>query len=70
MRSMLKIDEVDKRILSLLVVNSELSQSEIACFLKISQLAVAARVRKLKNRGIIASQVGVNFKRINLGFVN
>ena len=66
---MLKIDEVDKRILSLLVENSELSQSEIARFLKISQPAVAARVRKLKNRGIIVCQVGVNFKRIKLGFV-
>lgn len=66
---MLKIDELDKRILSLLVENSGLSQSEITRFLKISQPAVAARLRKLKNRGIIACQIGVNLKKTKLGFV-
>jgi Lrp/AsnC family leucine-responsive transcriptional regulator len=66
---MLKMDDVDKRILSLLVENSELSQSEIARFLKISQPAVAARLRKLKNKGIIAYQIGVNLKKTKLGFV-
>lgn len=66
--TMLKMDEVDKRILSLLVENSELSQSEIARFLKISQPAVATRLRKLKKRGIITHHVGVNLRKTNLGF--
>jgi len=66
--TMLKLDDVDKRILSLLVENSELSQSEIAHFLKISQPAVATRLRKLKNSGIIAHKIGVNLRKINLGF--
>lgn len=66
--TMLKIDDVDKRILSLLVENSELSQSEIARFLKISQPAVATRLQKLKMRGIIMHQIGVNLRKTNLGF--
>ena len=66
---MLRIDEVDKRILSLLAENSELSQSEIGRFLKMSQPAVAARLRKLKQRGIIMHQVGVNLRKTKLGFV-
>lgn len=65
---MLKIDEVDKRILSLLAENSELSQSEIARFLKISQPAVATRLRKLEDKGIITHQIGVNLKKTKLGF--
>jgi Lrp/AsnC family leucine-responsive transcriptional regulator len=66
---MLKLDDTDKRILSLLADNSELSQSEIARFLKISQPAVATRIRKLKQRGIITHQVGVNLRKTRLGFV-
>jgi Lrp/AsnC family leucine-responsive transcriptional regulator len=66
---MLKLDGTDKRILSLLADNSELSQSEIARFLKISQPAVATRIQKLKQRGIIMHQVGVNLGKTRLGFV-
>jgi len=66
---MLKMDGVNKRILSLLVENSELSQSEIARSLKISQPAVAARLRKLKSKGIIVHQIGVNLRETKLGFV-
>jgi Lrp/AsnC family leucine-responsive transcriptional regulator len=65
---MLKLDDTDRRILSLLVENAELSQSEIARFLKISQPAVATRLRKLRNRGIITHQVGINLGKTKLGF--
>jgi len=63
------MDEIDKRVLSLLAENAELSQTEIAHFLKISQPAVAARLRKLKNKGIIMHQIGVNLRETKLGFV-
>ena len=63
------MDEVDKRILSLLFENSELSQSEIARSLKISQPAVAARLRKLRKKGVIMQQIGVNLRKTKLGFV-
>jgi len=64
---MLTIDETDRKIISLLAENPELSQSEIGHLLKISQPAVGARVHKLRKQGAIAHQIGVNLKKANLG---
>jgi len=43
-----------------------MSQSEISELLKISQPAVGARIRKLKDGGIITHFVGVNLKKSGL----
>jgi len=51
---MLVLDDVDRKIISLLSKISELSQSQIAEIVKISQPSVGARVRKLKNQGLHA----------------
>ena len=64
---MLPMDETDRKIVSLLAENPELSQSEIGQILKISQPAVGARVHKLRKQGTIAHQIGVNLKKANLG---
>lgn len=64
--NLLKLDEIDKIILSLLAENPEISQSKIANFLNISQPAVSMRIRELKNRGIITHFVGVNLQRASL----
>ena len=64
---MLTMDETDRKIISLLAENPELSQSEIGQILKISQPAVGARVHKLRKQGAIAYQIGVNLKKANLG---
>jgi DNA-binding Lrp family transcriptional regulator len=64
---MLAMDETDKKIVSLLAENPELSQSEIGQLLEISQPAVGARTHKLKKQGVIAHQIGVNLKKANLG---
>jgi len=66
---MARIDEVDRKIISLLTTNPEMSQSEISEFLGISQPAVGARVRKLKDEGIINHFVGVNLKKSGLFLV-
>jgi len=63
---MSRLDEIDKMILSLLAENPEISQNEMANFLKISQPAVSMRLRELKKRGIITHFVGVNLRRANL----
>jgi len=63
---MVKIDEVDRKIVSLFMNNPEVSQSEIAGFLDISQPAVGARIKKLKDEGIITHFVGVNLKKSGL----
>jgi len=64
---MLRIDQTDREILSLLAKNPELSQSEIGQLLKISQPAVGARIHKLRKQGIIAHQIGVNLRKADLG---
>ncbi len=64
---MLKLDQTDKKIISLLAENPELSQSEIGHLLKISQPAVGARIRKLRQQGAIAHQVGLNLRKAKLG---
>ncbi len=66
MKSLEKFDETDKRIISLLMENSDMSQSEIASHLKLSQPAIYTRIRQLKNREMINSLVGVNLKKTNL----
>ena len=64
---MLTIDETDRKIISLLAENPELSQSEIGQLLKMSQPAVGARVHKLRKQGAIAHQIGVNLRKAHLG---
>lgn len=65
-RNLSRLDKIDKRIVSLLAENPEISQSDMANFLKISQPAVSMRIRELKNRGVITRFVGVNLKRASL----
>jgi Lrp/AsnC family leucine-responsive transcriptional regulator len=64
---MLTLDETDRKVISLLAKNPELSQSEIGNLLKISQPAVGARIHKLRKQGVIDHQVGVNLRKAKLG---
>ena len=57
-----KLDETDRKIVSLLAENSEISQSAIARKLKMSQPAIYTRMKQLRNNGIIAHVVGTNLK--------
>ena len=63
----MQLDKIDKKIISLLVKNTDISQKELGQILNISQPAVGARVKKLKKKQIIANQIGVNLKKANLG---
>lgn len=62
----IEIDEVDKRIISLLLQNPEVSQSEIAEVLKTSQPAISTRISKLKNKGILSYSIGTDVKKAQL----
>jgi DNA-binding Lrp family transcriptional regulator len=62
----LNLDEKDREIISLLEENPELSQSEIAEKVGISQPSVGVRLRKLKNKGVVSFLIGMNFKRVGL----
>ena len=66
MREFLDLDKRDREMLSLLEKNPEMSQSDIAEKLKISQPSVSARMHKLKQKGALAHVVGMNLKKIDL----
>ncbi len=60
------LDEKDKKILSLLCRNPEISQLEIAKYIELTQPAVGARINKLKKLGFIISSVCVDIKKFPL----
>ncbi|MBD3203546.1 winged helix-turn-helix transcriptional regulator [Candidatus Woesearchaeota archaeon] len=62
----LGLDERDNIILSLIQKNSDISQEDIAKEIKLSQPSVGARLRKLRDKGILHTVNGVNFKIVDL----
>ena len=62
MKDLQKLDGTDKKIVSLLMENPDISQSAIARQLKMSQPAICARMKRLRNNGIVAHVVGINLK--------
>lgn len=66
MKEFLDLDKRDLEILSLLEKHPEMSQSEIAEKLKISQPSISARIYKLKQKGALSHVVGMNLKTVNL----
>lgn len=60
------LDEKDKKILSLLCKNPEISQLEIAKYIELTQPAVGARINKLKKLGFIISSVCIDIKKFPL----
>jgi DNA-binding Lrp family transcriptional regulator len=64
--SNIELDRKDRIILSLTYNNQEISQEEMAKKLHISQPSVAARIKKLKERGLIEQIIGVNLNKVGL----
>ena len=62
----LKLDERDNIIIQMLHKNPHTPQEEIARILKLSQPYVWARMKNLKQKGIINHVVGMDFKTVNL----
>lgn len=62
----LEIDEKDKKIMSELSQNPYISQQTLAEKTNLSQPAVGMRVLKLKKKGIIAHNIGLNFKKVEM----
>ena len=66
MKEFLDLDKRDREILSLLEKYPEMSQSDMAEKLKISQPSVSARIHKLKQKGALSHVVGMNLKKVEL----
>ena len=64
--SSIELDKKDRIILNLTYNNQKISQEEIAKKLHISQPSVAARIKKLKERGLIEQIIGVNLNKVRL----
>ncbi|MBN1280509.1 MAG: Lrp/AsnC family transcriptional regulator [Candidatus Thermoplasmatota archaeon] len=60
------LDEIDKKIITLLHDTHDLSQEEIAKKVKLSQPSVAMRIKKLKDRGVLEQVTGVNLNKVGL----
>ena len=59
----LKIDEIDKKIISMLQENPKIPHLEIASVVNKSQGAIHRRISNLK-KNLISHQVGVNIKKV------
>lgn len=64
----INLDEKDKKIISLLQENPFLSQNEISEKVNLSQPAVGARIKKLRENGFLSFAVGINPKKVGLHF--
>lgn len=62
----LKIDEIDKEIIQLLQENPDMTHSEISEKVHKSQPAVGARIIKLRRKNLLNTQIGVNFKKVDI----
>ena len=60
------LDEKDKMILELLEKNPEMTQNDIARVVGLSQPSVGARIKRLKELGLISHVYGLNLKNSGL----
>ncbi len=58
-----KIDNIDKKIIETLQKNPSITHSQIAKNLERSQPAIGARIKKLSEKGVLATQIGVDFSK-------
>ena len=66
LKEKLGLDEKDRKIISLLEENPQMSQSDIAKEVNLSQPSVGVRIRKLADKGAIHYLVGMNFRTVGL----
>ncbi len=62
----IELDDRDRKIIALFEQNPEISQTEIAEHVGLSQPTVGARINKLKSTGAIATGVGMDLKKVGL----
>ena len=62
----LKLDEIDRQIISLVQKDPALTHTEIADQINRSQPTVGMRIKKLEKSGILQFQPGINFRRVDL----
>lgn len=66
MVGLFELDDKDKLILEILEKSSDISQNEIARRVGLSQPSVGARIKRMKDMGIINHSYGINIKEPGL----
>jgi Lrp/AsnC family transcriptional regulator len=61
----LKLDEIDKQIITLVQEDPNLTHTQIAEQINRSQPTVGMRIKKLEKSGILQFQPGINFKKVD-----
>ncbi|MBY9017235.1 MAG: Lrp/AsnC family transcriptional regulator [Candidatus Lokiarchaeota archaeon] len=62
----LKLDNIDRQIITLVQENPNLTHTQIAENINRSQPTVGMRIKKLEKDGILQFQPGINFKLVNI----
>ena len=63
----LSLDEIDRKIIALLQEDPTITHSQIAKELDRSQPAIGARIKKMTDKGVLATQIGVDFAAHDVG---
>ncbi|MHA1775175.1 MAG: hypothetical protein DRO88_04460 [Promethearchaeia archaeon] len=69
MSTITKLDDIDKAIINMLQKDPSITHSQIAKKLDRSQPAIGARIKKLNENGILATQIGVDFSNPDVNSV-
>ncbi len=62
----LKLDDIDRKIITLVQEDPNLTHTQIAEKISRSQPTVGMRIKKLEKEGILQFQPGINFKKVDL----
>lgn len=62
----LKLDNIDRQIITLVQEDPNLTHTQIAEKINRSQPTVGMRIKKLEKEGILQFQPGINFKKVDL----
>jgi len=62
----LKLDDIDRKIISLVQEDPNLTHTQIAEKIDRSQPTVGMRIKKLEKEGVLQFQPGINFKKVDL----
>ena len=62
----LKLDDIDRQIITLVQDDPNLTHTEIAEKINRSQPTVGMRIKKLEKEGILQFQPGINFRKVDL----
>lgn len=66
----LKLDDIDRKIISMIQDDPNLTHSQIAKHINRSQPTVGMRIKKLEKSGILQFQPGINFKKVALNLAS